>query len=381
MSLSKPIEMVDLRSQYLRLKSEIDQAVSAALDSSVFINGPDVKAFKKELSDYLGIPHVIPCANGTDALQVALMALPLEPGDEVITPNFTFISTVEVLVLLKLKPVLVDVDPHTFNIDPDQVRKAITSRTRAIIPVHLFGQSAPMDEILGIANEHGLYVIEDNAQSLGAHYRSGDGKLHPAGGMGVIGTTSFFPTKPLGCYGDGGALLTGDDKIAEKLQMIVNHGARVKYYHEQIGVNSRLDTLQAAILRVNLRNLDDFILRRREAAAYYNNRLGGKQGIRIPEAAPFSSHVYHQYTIVLENANRDRVRQQMQDAGIPTMVYYPVPLSLQEAFAFAGYKPGDFPVTEKLCASVLSLPIHTEMDQAELDHICTTLLKTVENEQ
>lgn len=381
MSLSKSIEMVDLRSQYLRLKSEIDQAVSGTMDSSVFINGPDVKAFKNELAEYLGIRHVIPCANGTDALQVALMALPLEMGDEVITPNFTFISTVEVLVLLKLKPVLVDVDPLTYNLDPDKVRQAVTSRTRAIIPVHLFGQTAPMDEILGIAKEYDLFVIEDNAQSLGARYTSGSGKTYPAGGMGIIGTTSFFPTKPLGCYGDGGAMLTNDDKIAEKLQMIVNHGASVKYHHEMIGVNSRLDTLQAAILRVNLRHLDDFIRRRRVAAAYYDSRLQGHSGIRIPQRSPWSDHVYHQYTIVLENGDRDRIRQRMKEEGIPTMVYYPVPLSLQKAFAFAGHKPGDFPVTEKLCASVLSLPIHTEMEHGELDYICTTLLKIVDNER
>jgi dTDP-4-amino-4,6-dideoxygalactose transaminase len=381
MSLSKTIEMVDLHSQYLRLKPEIDQAVSAAMESSVFINGPDVKAFRLELSEYLGIPHIIPCANGTDALQVALMALPLEPGDEVITPNFTFISTVEVLVLLKLKPVLVDVDPVTFNLNPEEVRKAITRRTKAIIPVHLFGQSAPMDEILEIANQHGLYVIEDNAQSLGAHCTSANGQTHPTGGMGLIGTTSFFPTKPLGCYGDGGALMTHDDGIAEKLQMIVNHGAKIKYYHDLIGVNSRLDTLQAAILRVNLRHLDDFIRRRREAARYYDSRLGGHPRIQIPGKAPFTDHVYHQYTLVIMNADRERIRQRMKEAGIPTMVYYPVPLSLQKAFSFAGYKPGDFPVTEKLCSSVLSLPIHTEMEMAELDYICSTLLNIIDNEQ
>jgi dTDP-4-amino-4,6-dideoxygalactose transaminase len=238
-----------------------------------------------------------------------------------------------------------------------------------------------MDEILEIANQHGLYVIEDNAQSLGAHCTSANGQTHPTGGMGLIGTTSFFPTKPLGCYGDGGALMTHDDGIAEKLQMIVNHGAKIKYYHDLIGVNSRLDTLQAAILRVNLRHLDDFIRRRREAARYYDSRLGGHPRIQIPGKAPFTDHVYHQYTLVIMNADRERIRQRMKEAGIPTMVYYPVPLSLQKAFSFAGYKPGDFPVTEKLCSSVLSLPIHTEMEMAELDYICSTLLNIIDNEQ
>lgn len=375
-----PIEMVDIRAQYRRLKTEIDQAVSEVLNSAAFINGKAVKDFRDELANYLGIPHVIPCANGTDALQVALMALPLEPGDEVITTNFTFISTVEVLVLLKLRPVLVDVDPVTFNIDPEKIREAITPRTRAIIPVHLFGQSADMDAILQIASEHNLHVIEDNAQSLGAVFTGKDGISRKTGSMGRIGTTSFFPTKPLACYGDGGALMTHDESLAEKMRMIVNHGAKVKYYHDLIGVNSRLDTLQAAILRVNLRHLDDFIVRRRKVAANYNNRLAGHSGIRIPATAPWSSHVWHQYTLAPENIDRDRVRARLKEAGIPSMIYYPVPLSLQNAFAFAGYREGDFPVTEKLCKSVLSLPIHTEMTEDQCDYVCSNLLKIIENE-
>ena len=375
------VEMVDIRSQYHRLKPEIDIALSEALESSAFINGPDVKSFREELSAYLNVPFVIPCANGTDALQIALMALPLEPGDEVITPNFTFISTVEVLVLLKLKPVLVDVDPETFNINPDKIRAAIGPKTRAIIPVHLFGQAAPMNEIMQIARENNLFVIEDNAQSLGSWFVYPDGSRTRTGSMGHICSTSFFPTKPLGCYGDGGALMTNDPALAEKMQMIVNHGAKVKYHHEVIGVNSRLDSLQAAILRVNLRHLDDFITRRQSAAEYYNARLGGHPKIRIPVQTRFGTHIYHQYTLTLSAVNRPVIQLKLREAGIPSMVYYPVPLSLQKAFSFAGYLPGDFPVTESLCESVLSLPIHTEMKKEELDYICTTLLKIIDNER
>lgn len=377
----RKIDMVDIRAQYHRLKPDIDSAISAVTESGAFINGPDVKAFHQELAGYLGIDHVIPCANGTDALQVALMALPLEPGDEVITTNFTFIATVEVLVLLKLKPVLVDVNPFTFNIDPDQIRKSISSKTRAIIPVHLFGQPAPMDEILQIAKEHNLFVIEDNAQSLGSWYHGTDGSVKRSGTLGHIGTTSFFPTKPLGCYGDGGALMTNDPQLAEKIRMIVNHGAKIKYYHDLIGVNSRLDTIQAAILRVNLRNLDDFIARRQLAAGQYDSRLAAHEGIRLPARYERGTHVFHQYTLVIEKGDRNRVKEKLGEAGIPSMIYYPVPLSLQKAFSFAGYREGDFPVTEKLCKSVLSLPIHTEMQPEELDYICSTLLKIIDNEQ
>lgn len=377
----KKIEMVDIRAQYQRLKPDIDSAVSAVLESGAFINGPDVKTFRQELAEYLGTNHVIPCANGTDALQVALMALPLEPGDEVITTNFTFIATVEVLVLLKLRPVLVDVNPFTFNIDPDQIRASISPKTRAIIPVHLFGQPAPMDDILQIAREYDLFVIEDNAQSLGSWYKGADGPAQRSGTLGHIGTTSFFPTKPLGCYGDGGALMTNDTQLAGKISMIVNHGANVKYYHELIGVNSRLDTIQAAILRVNLRNLDDFIARRQHAAGYFDSRLSGHEGIRIPARYERGTHVFHQYTLVIEKGDRNRVKERLGEAGIPSMIYYPVPLSLQKAFGFAGYREGDFPVTERLCKSVLSLPIHTEMKPEELDYICSMLLKIIDNEQ
>jgi len=375
------IDMVDIRGQYHRLKPDIDSAVSVVMESGAFINGPDVKTFQQELAGYLGIDHVIPCANGTDALQVALMALPLVPGDEVITTNFTFIATVEVLVLLKLKPVLVDVNPFTYNIDPDQIRKSIGPKTRAIIPVHLFGQPAPMDEILQLAKDHNLFVIEDNAQSLGSWYHSADGSGKRSGTLGHIGTTSFFPTKPLGCYGDGGALMTNDPELADQIRIIVNHGAKIKYFHNLIGVNSRLDTIQAAILRVNLRNLDDFIARRQLVARYYDSRLAAHKGIRIPARYEKGTHVFHQYTLVIEKGDRNRVKEKLSEAGIPSMIYYPVPLSLQKAFSFAGYREGDFPVTETLCKSVLSLPIHTEMQPEDLDYICSTLLKIIDNEQ
>jgi dTDP-4-amino-4,6-dideoxygalactose transaminase len=376
----KKIEMVDIRSQYLRLKPDIDEGIAAVMDSAAFIKGPAVKAFREELAAYLGVPFVIPCANGTDALQAALMALGLEPGDEVITPDFTFISTVEVLLLLGLKPVLTDVDPDTFNIDPERVREAITPRTKAIIPVHLFGQPADMAEIMKIAEEHGLTVIEDNAQSLGSRCTDHRGFTRMAGTIGQIGTTSFFPTKPLACYGDGGALMTSDPKLAETLEMIVNHGARVKYHNEIVGINSRLDSIQAAILRVNLRNLDDFTIRRQKAAAYYNERLGEVPGIRIPAKSNHGTHIYHQYTILLDPTRRDAIRKELADRGIPSMVYYPVPQSHQKIFASSGYRPGDFPVTERLCQSVLSLPMHTEMDEGQLDRICTHLLNILDHE-
>ena len=369
------IQMVDIQAQYKRLKIEIDTAVLQALEEAHFINGPQVQQFSEELKEYLGTSHVIPCANGTDALQVALMALDLQPGDEVITTNFTFISTVEVLVLLRLIPVLVDVDPVTFNIDPEAIKKAITPKTKAIIPVHLFGQPADMDPILEMANQHGLYVIEDNAQSLGAWYFHRDGRKSRTGNMGDIGTTSFFPTKPLGCYGDGGALVTGNEKLAVKLRMIINHGARIKYYHEIIGVNSRLDTLQAAILRVNLRHLDEFMEARQKAAAHYELRLGGRNDIITPALSSHGTHVYHQYTLVIRDHRRKEILERLAKAEIPAMIYYPVALSLQDAFRQAGYQKGQFPVTEDLCDSVLSLPIHTEMSLAQIDYICDHLIQ------
>jgi dTDP-4-amino-4,6-dideoxygalactose transaminase len=376
----KKIEMADIRSQYMRLKPEIDAAVSGVLHSSAFIRGPEVTAFSRELADYLSVPYVIPCANGTDALQISLMALGLQPGDEVITTGFTFISTVEVLVLLGLKPVLADVDPNTFTLDPEAVRAAITPKTRAILPVHLFGQAAGLERILKLATEFGIPVLEDNAQSLGAGIFLPDSTRRMAGTLGVMGTTSFFPTKPLACYGDGGAIFTSDSVLAEKAAMITNHGARVKYYHDIIGVNSRLDSIQAAILRVNLRHLGDFIERRQRVARLYDERLGQDDRIATPHVDPNGDHVYHQYTILLDPAVRDRVREKLSVRGIPAMIYYPVPLSLQPAFAFAGYREGDFPVSENLCRSVLSLPIHTEMEDDQLNHICANLLDILNHE-
>jgi UDP-2-acetamido-2-deoxy-ribo-hexuluronate aminotransferase len=377
----KKIEMVDLRSQYLRLKDETDEAISSVLKSSAFINGPEVRAFREELARYLGIPHIVTCANGTDALQVALMAMDLHPGDEVITSNFTFISTVEVLVLLGLRPVLADVDPGTFNIDPGRVAGLITPRTKGIIPVHLFGQPSDLDPIVRMAHEHRLFVLEDNAQSLGSMYTGSDGITRPAGAFGLAATTSFFPTKLLACYGDGGAIMTHDPELAERMEMITRHGARVKYHHDRIGVNSRLDAIQAAILRVNLRHLDEFIERRRQVAAYYFRQLAGHPGIILPATASGCTHVWHQFTIRVEPSVRDNLRESLTANGIPTQVYYPVPLSLQKAFAPAGYREGDFPVTENLCRSVLSLPIHPEMEEEQLDHICTALIKTLDHER
>ena len=376
----RKIEMVDIRSPYLRLQPDIDKGIAGVMDTAAFIKGPAVKQFRNDLADYLGVPFIIPCANGTDALQVALMALNLQPGDEVITSNFTFISTVEVLLLLRLKPVLVDVDPLTFNIDPDKIREAVTPKTKAIIPVHLFGQPADMKAIRNIALERGLAIIEDNAQSLGSKCFDIDGLDKMAGTIGNIGTTSFFPTKPLACYGDGGALMTADPHLAETLDMIINHGAKVKYHHEIIGVNSRLDTIQAAILSVNLKNLDDFIARRRNVAAIYDERLSAVAGIKTPFADGKGTHIYHQYTILLDPSIRNSVQNRLKEKGIPSLIYYPVPLSLQKAINFAGYREGDFPVTENLCKSVLSLPIHTEMDPEQMDYICTNLLNIIEHE-
>ncbi len=372
--------MVDIRSQYLRLQPDIDAGIADVLKTAAFIKGPAVKAFREELANFLGVPHVIPCGNGTDALQVAFMALGLKPGDEVITTNFTFISTVEVLVLLGLKPVMVDVDPLTYNIDPEKIPAAITPKTRAILPVHLFGQTAGMERIQEIATSHHLFIIEDNAQSLGANFTFSNGIRKKAGTIGNIGTTSFYPSKPLACYGDGGALFTSDPQLAETIEKIANHGTATKYYHDLIGVNSRLDTLQAAILRINLKNLDDFTGRRRKVASIYDERFRQNSLIGLPVTAQNSSHVYHQYTIRLDPAMRDSVREKLKEKGIPTMIYYPVPLSLQKAFNFAGYREGDFPVSEKLCKSVLSLPMHTEMDADQIDYICTNLLNILNHE-
>ncbi len=365
----KKIEMVDLRTQYERLKADIDSAISDVISSTAFIKGPDVRLFEEELQGYLGVRNVIACANGTDALQIAMMALGLRPGDEVITTNFTFIATVEVIELLGLKLVLVDPDPRTFNISPEAIEKAITPRTRAIVPVHLFGQCADMEPIMDLARRHSIHVIEDAAQATGAEYRFSDGTVKKAGSMGIIGCTSFFPSKNLGCYGDGGALFTDDDGLAELIRSITNHGMKVRYYHDTIGVNSRLDTIQAAILRVKLSHLDAFNEARQKAAAHFDRELSEVPGITIPVRAANSSHIFHQYTLRIEGGERNRLRECLENEGVPSMIYYPVPLHMQKAYAHLGYRADDFPVTTLLTGQVLSLPMHTELDDEQLSYI------------
>ncbi|MDZ7633678.1 MAG: DegT/DnrJ/EryC1/StrS family aminotransferase [Bacteroidales bacterium] len=363
------IEMVDLRSQYERLKADIDSAIAGVISSTAFIKGPDVRLFEEELQRYLGVRNVIACANGTDALQIAMMALGLKPGDEVITTNFTFIATVEVIELLGLKVVLVDPDPGTFNISVEAIEKAITPRTRAIVPVHLFGQCADMEPIMELAGRHGLHLIEDAAQATGAEYRFSDGTIRKAGAMGIIGCTSFFPSKNLGCYGDGGALFTDNDELAALIRSITNHGMKVRYYHDTIGVNSRLDTIQAAVLRVKLRHLDAFNEARQKAAAHYDRELSDVRGINVPLRAVNSSHIFHQYTLRIAGDERNRLRECLENEGIPSMIYYPVPLHMQKAYAHLGYRADDFPVTTRLSGEVLSLPMHTELDDEQLEYI------------
>lgn len=367
--MQRSIQMVDLKTQYERIKDEIDQAVLHAISETAYINGPDVKSFAKELAEYNKVKHVIPCANGTDALQIALMALDAKPGDEVIVPTFTYIATVEVIALLNLKPVFVDVDLDTFQMQVDGLESLITNRTVAIVPVHLYGQCADMESIMKVAKKHNVAVIEDTAQAIGAITTYSDGSEHVAGTMGTIGTTSFFPSKNLGCYGDGGAMYTNDDGIAAKLQMIANHGQSRKYYHDSIGVNSRLDTLQAAILRVKLRYLDEYSIARNQVARTYDEAFAGHPNIQTPVRCPWSTHVFHQYTLKLKNSDRDAFKDHMQRAGIPTMVYYPLPVHLQKAYTGYGYKEGDFPKAEELCRTVVSLPIHTEMNADDQQYI------------
>lgn len=365
----KAIQMVDLHTQYLHIKKEIDQAIQGVIDSTAFIKGRDVALFQDELNTYMGANHTIACGNGTDALQVAMMALDLQPGDEVITTPFTFISTIEVIKLLGLKPLLVDVREDTFNIDPSLLEEVISKKTRAMVPVHLFGQCAQMETILHIAGKHHLHVIEDAAQAIGAAYTFENGTSLKAGTIGTIGTTSFFPSKNLGCYGDGGALFTNDDALGEKLKALVNHGMKERYYYDYVGVNSRLDTLQAAILRVKLQHLDSYHQARQHAASYYDAALSGIDGIEVPARSEFSTHVFHQYTLKVPSDVRDSLKSWLQEKGIPAMVYYPVPLHLQHAYRDLGYQLGDMPVAERLSKRVLSLPMHTEMEEEQLDYI------------
>ena len=368
----KPIQMVDLRGQYEKIKPEVDAALMDVITTTAFINGPEVKAFEKELAEYLGVKHVIACGNGTDALQVAMMALGLKPGDEVITASFTFVATVEVLALLGLVPVFADVLPGTFNLDPADVARKVTPRTKAIVPVHLFGQSADMDAMLAIAREYDLRVVEDACQSIGADHMGANGK-RKSGTIGDIGVTSFFPSKNLGCYGDGGALFTNDDELAHWIRRVCNHGSEERYYHEVVGVNSRLDSLQAAVLRIKLRHLNAYTKARNAAAAVYDNAFANVDGITIPQRSSFSSHVFHQYTLRIANGKRDAFRKYLEAAGVPAMVYYPVPCHLQNAYKSDRFPEGSLPVTEELTDEVLSLPMSTELDNAQLEHITATV--------
>jgi dTDP-4-amino-4,6-dideoxygalactose transaminase len=367
------IRMADLHTQYLRIKPEIDSAIQEVLDSTAFIQGPQVNQFANSLAAYLDSNFVIPCANGTDALQIAMMALGCKPGDEVIIPVHTYVATAEVIALLGLKPVFTEVDAKNFNLDASKLEEKISDRTFAIVPVHLYGQCADMEPILRLAKKHNVHVIEDVAQALGAVYTFSNGEKRRAGIMSTIGCTSFFPSKNLGCFGDGGAIFTQNSALADKIKMIANHGQKIKYHHDIIGVNSRLDTLQAAILDVKLKYLNDYEQRRNNVANFYDRELGNVSFLEVPERAKNSTHVFHQYTIKTRGIDRDKLKSYLESKGIPTMIYYPVPLHLQTAYARAEYQAGTFPITEQLSKTVLSLPIHTEMDEEQLLYICNTI--------
>lgn len=368
--------MVDLKGQYDSIKETVNNSIQEVLDTTTYINGPQVHSFQKNLEDYLDCKHVIPCANGTDALQIAMMGLGLQPGDEVITADFTFAATVEVIALLQLTPVLVDVDPGTFNISIEAIKKAITPKTKAIVPVHLFGQAADMEEIMVLAKEYNLYVIEDNAQAIGANYKYADGSKKKAGVIGHVASTSFFPSKNLGCYGDGGAIFTNDDALAHTLRGIVNHGMYVRYHHDVVGVNSRLDSIQAAVLNAKLPHLDNYNKARQEAAAKYTKALSGHTNIITPFIkGEADSHVFHQYTLRIVDADRDGLMQHLLDKGIPCAIYYPIPLHSQKAYADSRYNESDFPVTNRLVKEVISLPMHTELDDEQIDFITGSIFE------
>lgn len=373
----RPIQMVDLKTQYQKIKPEIDKAVIDVLESSAFINGKPVQEFANNLVAYLGVKHVIPCANGTDALQISMMALDLQPGDEVITPSFTYIATTEVVALLRLTPVFVEVDARTFCMDVEALRKAITPKTKAIVPVHLYGQASNMEAILQIAKEHNLYVIEDNAQAIGCNYTFSDGTVKKTGTMGTVGCTSFFPSKNLGCYGDGGAMCTDDDALAHKLRMIANHGQQKRYYHEMVGCNSRLDTIQAAVLNIKLKDLDHYISSRNQAASFYTDAFANHPKITTPYIAPYTNHVFHQYTLILDGVNRDGLNEYLATRNIPSMIYYPVPGHRQQMFAGMGGESYDLTVTDWLTERVISLPIHTELDEEQLNYITSSVLEYI----
>jgi dTDP-4-amino-4,6-dideoxygalactose transaminase len=382
------IQMVDLKGQYIKIKAEVDAGIQEVINNTQFIKGPQIKVFEENLAQYLNVKHVIACANGTDALQIAMMALDLKPGDEIILPVFTYVATAEVIALLGLTPVMIDVEPDTFCIDTKLIERKITSKTKAIVPVHLYGQCANMDEIMSIANKYHLYVIEDTAQALGSQYAIGNKQLandletKKAGTIGNIGTTSFFPSKNLGCYGDGGALMTNDDELAKKIRMICNHGQSVQYVHDVIGVNSRLDSIQAAVLNAKLPHLNSYEIARNEAANWYDELLGNHPNIVIPKRDLKSTHVFHQYTLQIRNSKkeiRNLIREELQKRGIPSMIYYPIELHKQKAFEKFNTNNDHFPVSEMLCKTVLSLPIHTEMNKEMVEYICKNLLEIINN--
>ena len=371
--------MVDLSAQYEKIKPSIDKAILEVIGNAHFINGPEVTSFQKDLEEYLNVKHVIPCANGTDALQIAMMALGLKPGDEVITPSFTYIATTEVIALLGLKPVFVEVDKNTFCIDVNEIEKAITPNTKAIVPVHLYGQAANMNAIMEIATKHKLFVVEDNAQAIGSDYHLTNGSVVKTGTIGHIGCTSFFPSKNLGCYGDGGAIFTNDSELAQKIKMIANHGQSVKYHHDVVGCNSRLDTIQAAVLRIKLRQLDNYIDARRAVADYYDAFFGTMKGVKIPFRADDSKHVFHQYTLVLEGHNRDGLNDYLATKEVPSMIYYPIPAHRQKMFASFGSADTQLPATDWLTERVISLPIHTEMQEEQLEYITNCVAEFLNN--
>jgi len=372
-STSQKIHMVDTKGQYLKIKDQVDAAVLEVINSTMFIGGPVVKQFQENLEQYLGVNHVIPCANGTDALQIALMTLGLKPGDEVIVPAFTYVATAEVIALLNLKPIMVDVDPNSFNVDPEVLQSALTDRTKAIVPVHLYGQCADMAPIMGFATKHNLFVVEDNAQAIGATYTFPDGRKQKAGTIGHIGCTSFYPSKNLGAYGDGGAMMCNDEKLAKELRMVANHGQSVRYYHDLVGCNSRLDAIQAAILNIKLKHLDEYSLARNKAAEFYDKAFAENPHLQTPVRSKFSDHVFHQYTLRVTNGKRDELKTFLQEAGIPSMIYYPVPLYSQKAYQEHWSAGEKLAATEILSEQVLSLPIHTEMDETILAHISQTV--------
>jgi len=369
----KKIHMVDLQGQYQHIKSQVNKAFESVLETAYYIGGPEVKGFATDLENYLDVKHVIPCANGTDALQISMMGLGLEQGDEVITVDFTFAATVEVIALLKLTPVLVDVEADTFNMDIDALKKAITPKTKAIVPVHLFGQCANMEAVMEVAKAHDLFVIEDNAQAIGADYTFSDGTKKKSGTIGNVGTTSFFPSKNLGCFGDGGAIFTDDDELAHIIRGIVNHGMYKRYYHDVVGVNSRLDSLQAAVLQIKLPFLDSYCEARGKAAAFYSNAFADNKNIITPKISNFSTHVFHQYTLQIINGKRNELHQYLLDNNIPNAIYYPVPLHSQKAYKDARYNEDDFTVTNQLIDTVISLPMHTELDIEQLEFITKTI--------